>query len=89
MFDNKTVNEDNHHMRVLQIPINVLELGGTMSYMHPVDKEIIPSPLRQCVAEGIGVLVNRPLNAIPPPGMPTGDWSRNSGGVVSNLQMER
>ena len=54
-----------HHFRVLQLPLNLFESGGAL------DATCDPaSTVLECAArEGIGVLVNRPLNAMVGSGM--------------------
>ena len=83
-----TVSAKDHSMRVLQVPINCLELGAVLAYQDPThvkqagkDTPVIPSPLRIAKQEGVGVVVNRPLHAIPPLGLNTSDWSQNAGGL--------
>jgi len=65
---------ESHSLRVLQLPLNLLELGGAMGY-EPIagsptvgGEEMMPSALRQARAAGVSVMVNRPLKAIPPHG---------------------
>jgi uncharacterized protein len=60
-----------HHFGVLQLPMNLFEAGGTLEPNNPPDA---PAAARRTVlelasAEGIGVLVNRPLNAVVGRGM--------------------
>lgn len=51
-----------HHFRVLQLPMNLFESGGVLEkHEGPKSRETV---LETAVREGIGVLVNRPLNAI-------------------------
>jgi len=61
------VGGEKHNMRSLQIPLNLLELGGAMGFERDGYDGMHPSSLRQAKAEGIGVMLNRPLKAIPPP----------------------
>ncbi len=51
-----------HHFRVLQLPMNLFEAGGVLEHNNgPENRETV---LECASREGIGVLVNRPLNAI-------------------------
>ncbi len=60
-----------HHFRVLQLPLNLLESGGARERNNPPDAA--PAARRTVLelarAEGVGVLVNRPLNAAAGRGM--------------------
>lgn len=52
---------DHHHLAVLQLPMNLLELGAlTQAQPGPAGER---SVLAVAAAEDLGVLVNRPLNA--------------------------
>ena len=60
-----------HHFGVLQLPMNFFEPGGILESNNPPDA---PATARRSVLElastkGIGVLVNRPLNAVVGRGM--------------------
>jgi hypothetical protein len=56
-----------HHFRVLQLPMNLFEAGGVFEHNNgPENRETV---LECASREGIGVLVNRPLNAIVGEGM--------------------
>jgi len=55
-----------HHFAILQLPMNLFESGGVLEATNP---PVGPPAERRTVlelaaAEGIGVLVNRPLNAV-------------------------
>lgn len=90
-----TSGSEGHRMRVLQMPLNLLELGGAMAYKNPttgdsqgmpipqdaVTTDLLPSPLRVAKAANVSVMVNRCLHAIPPAGLVHGDWGRNGGGL--------
>ncbi len=53
---------DDHHFRVLQLPMNLFEAGGILEQnTGPNNQQTV---LEAAVEAGIGVLVNRPLNAI-------------------------
>lgn len=50
----------NHHFRVIQFPLNLFETAGVTEKNQPGEKNI----LEFAVDKGLGVLTNRPLNAI-------------------------
>jgi hypothetical protein len=60
-----------HHFGVLQLPMNLLEPGAALEPNNPPDGPMASrrTVLSLASAEGIGVLVNRPLNAIVGRGM--------------------
>eukprot|EP00293_Proteomonas_sulcata_P008731 CAMPEP_0184297106 /NCGR_PEP_ID=MMETSP1049-20130417/8045_1 /TAXON_ID=77928 /ORGANISM="Proteomonas sulcata, Strain CCMP704" /LENGTH=260 /DNA_ID=CAMNT_0026606681 /DNA_START=86 /DNA_END=868 /DNA_ORIENTATION=+ len=60
-----------HNFKVIQMPWNLLEPNAA----HDGDT---PGAIAQARSLGLDVMVNRPINAIPPPGFHTGDWSRAS-----------
>jgi hypothetical protein len=52
----------NHHFRILQIPMNLFEAGGVLERnTGPENRQTV---LEAAGEAGIGVLINRPLNAI-------------------------
>ena len=51
-----------HHFRVLQIPMNLLESGGAL--IRNTGAAGAQTPLATAAAAGLGVLINRPLNAM-------------------------
>ena len=53
---------DDHHFRVLQLPLNLLEPGAAVERNNGPRLE--RTVLEQAQADGIAVLVNRPLNAM-------------------------
>ncbi|MBI2902482.1 MAG: DUF255 domain-containing protein, partial [Candidatus Methylomirabilis oxyfera] len=56
-----------HHLRILQLPMNLVEAGGVLERNNgPGNRQTV---LEAAVEAGIGVLVNRPLNAIVGHGM--------------------
>lgn len=50
----------NHHFRVIQFPLNLVETGGVTENNQPGNKSLLEFSREQ----GLGVLINRPLNAI-------------------------
>jgi uncharacterized protein len=54
---------DHHHFAVLQCPMNLYEAGALMTPNSGVDQQ--ETVLEVAQREGIAVLVNRPLNAMP------------------------
>ena len=64
-----------HRFRALQLPLNLLELGAAMGHYTPHlpwEKSealgVLPSALRFSKENGISVMANRPLHALPTPG---------------------
>jgi hypothetical protein len=56
-----------HHFRILQLPMNLVEAGGVLERnTGPGNRQTV---LEAAVEAGVGVLVNRPLNAIVGHGM--------------------
>ncbi|MGH7410403.1 MAG: aldo/keto reductase, partial [Candidatus Methylomirabilis sp.] len=71
-----------HHFRVLQLPMNLFEAGGVLERNNgPGNRQTV---LEAAVEAGIGVLVNRPLNAIVGHGM-LRLADVDAGGEVTNL----
>jgi aryl-alcohol dehydrogenase-like predicted oxidoreductase len=60
-----------HHFGVIQLPMNLFEAGGALERNNPPDAPVSArrTVLELASAEGIGVLVNRPLNAVVGRGM--------------------
>jgi len=54
-----------HHFRVIQLPMNLLETGGVTEKNQSGDRSVI----QLAREKGLGVLINRPLNAIAGRGM--------------------
>src|SRR5262249_9062159 len=54
-----------HHFRGLQLPLNLFESRGALDR----PGEAAPTVLESAAREGVGVLLNRPLNAIVGSGM--------------------
>ena len=52
----------NHHFRVLQIPMNLFESGGAVTPNTGPDGTL--TPLQAAADAGLGVLLNRPFNAL-------------------------
>ena len=56
-----------HHFRILQLPMNLVEAGGVLERNNgPGNRQTV---LEAAVEAGVGILVNRPLNAIVGHGM--------------------
>ena len=55
----QTISE-NHHFRVIQLPLNLLETGGLTTANQPEGL----STIEYAEQLGLGVLINRPLNAV-------------------------
>jgi hypothetical protein len=53
---------EQHHFRVLQLPMNLLEAGAALE--KNTGKDGTETPLEHALANGVAVLVNRPLNGI-------------------------
>jgi uncharacterized protein len=75
-----------HHFRVLQLPMNLFEAGGVLEHNNgPENRETV---LECASREGIGVLVNRPLNAIVGEGMlRLADFPVGTGAVRFDAQL--
>jgi hypothetical protein len=60
-----------HHFGVIQLPMNLFESGGALARINPPDGPVAQrrTVLELASGEGIGVLVNRPLNAVMGSGM--------------------
>lgn len=56
---------DNHRFRVIELPFNLLEPGAATEPNQPDEKSV----LAYAAEKGLGVLINRPLNAIGPNGL--------------------
>jgi uncharacterized protein YyaL (SSP411 family)/aryl-alcohol dehydrogenase-like predicted oxidoreductase len=56
-----------HHFRVLQLPMNLIEAGGVLERNNgPGNRQTV---LEAAIEAGVGILINRPLNAIVGHGM--------------------
>jgi hypothetical protein len=59
----RSVGSDKHHFRILQCPMNLFEAGAALTAnTGPSDRQTV---LEYAQQEGVAVLVNRPLNAMP------------------------
>ena len=58
---------EDHHFRVLQLPMNLFEAGAALEPKEGLVVEV--TVLDYAAREGVGVLVNRPLNAVVGEGM--------------------
>lgn len=66
---------DAHHLRLVQLPINLLEGGAVLGRK----KAVAEASEGDCTVAsrlGLGVVGNRPLHGIPLPGLASGDWGR-------------
>mmetsp|Transcript_67828 Transcript_67828/g.150275 ORF Transcript_67828/g.150275 Transcript_67828/m.150275 type:complete len:410 (+) Transcript_67828:24-1253(+) len=77
----KALGEPAHRFKVAQLPLNAFESGAILGRGSAVEAEP-DCPLAQRL--GISLVTNRPLNALPMPGVGTGDWGR---GAASHLQL--
>ncbi len=84
-----------HHFRVLQIPMNLYESGGALVRNTGPDQHA--TPLEAASAAGVGVLINRPLNAFvgnqlqrlaSPEIPPQGQTLDAAAATLRNLEME-
>lgn len=57
----RAVGGEGHHLGVIELPMNLLELGA-LTHRHPAEGGEL-SPLQVAEAQDLGVLANRPLNA--------------------------
>merc|ERR1712194_533464 len=67
---------EEHRFRLAQLPLNALESGAVLGRGNAVPE----AAEGDCfVAEklGVSVVANRPLMALPMPGVSSGDWGRN------------
>ncbi len=58
----RTAGGDDHHFRVLQLPMNLIETGA--AFVHNNGVENVETVLEHARRRNVAVLVNRPLNAI-------------------------
>lgn len=65
-----------HRFRMAQFPLNALENGAVLGRANVVP-EAAEGDCEVAAKLGVAVLVNRPLNALPLPGVSSGDWGRN------------
>mmetsp|Transcript_7191 Transcript_7191/g.10038 ORF Transcript_7191/g.10038 Transcript_7191/m.10038 type:complete len:282 (+) Transcript_7191:91-936(+) len=77
--------EDEHRMRVVQIPFNLVESGPVLQTLYDPDAEPDGSSeekgrfvtaIEAAASKGVSVIGNRAINAIPPEGIGAGDWGR-------------
>eukprot|EP00746_Dinoflagellata_sp_MGD_P125683 gnl/MRDRNA2_/MRDRNA2_60510_c0_seq1.p1 gnl/MRDRNA2_/MRDRNA2_60510_c0~~gnl/MRDRNA2_/MRDRNA2_60510_c0_seq1.p1 ORF type:complete len:429 (+),score=95.41 gnl/MRDRNA2_/MRDRNA2_60510_c0_seq1:53-1339(+) len=65
-----------HRMKLIQLPLNAIENGAILGREN-IMAEASQGDCSLAAQLGLGVVVNRPLNAIPVPGMQSGDWGRH------------
>jgi len=78
---------DNHRFRLAQLPVNLIENGGVLG-RGEVCAEAAEGDCALGSRLGVGVIANRPLNAIPPPGVSAGDWGSLSSKTHVKLRAE-
>jgi len=65
-----------HRLRIAQLPLNVIESGAVIGRGGAVP-EAAEGDCSLAARLGVSVFANRPLNALPLPGVSSGDWGRN------------
>lgn len=70
-----------HRLQLVQMPLNLLEGGAVLGRGGAVP-EAADGDVATARRLGVGVIVNRPMNAIPIPGMASGDWGRSGANHV-------
>eukprot|EP00927_Polykrikos_kofoidii_P066495 TRINITY_DN62085_c0_g1_i1.p1 TRINITY_DN62085_c0_g1~~TRINITY_DN62085_c0_g1_i1.p1 ORF type:complete len:474 (-),score=86.50 TRINITY_DN62085_c0_g1_i1:571-1869(-) len=65
-----------HRLRMIQLPLNAIEGGAALGRGNAVP-EASEGDSVLAAKRGLVVLANRPLNAIPVPGISSGDWGRS------------
>lgn len=63
---------DAHHLQVVQLPLNIVESAALLG--RPVIPEATEGDVPMVERLGLSTITNRPLNAIPVPGVSSGDW---------------
>lgn len=66
---------EEHHFRLAQVPLNVIESGAVLGRGGAVP-EAAEGDCDLAGRLGVGIVTNRPLNALPLPGVSAGDWGR-------------
>lgn len=73
-----------HHFRIAQMPLNIFESGAVLGRGNVVP-EAADGDCKVAARLGISVVTNRPINALPMPGVSVGDWGRSG---PSHLQLK-
>ncbi|CAE8584566.1 unnamed protein product [Polarella glacialis] len=72
----KSQGSGEHRMRIAQMPLNAFESGALLG-RGAVVPEAAEGDCHSAARLGVSVITNRPLHAIPIPGVSTGDWGRS------------
>lgn len=72
-----------HRLRIVQLPLNVVESGAVLGRGRVVP-EASEGDCHVAARLGVPVIANRPFNALPLPGVSSGDWGRNG---ATHLQL--
>jgi len=75
--------EEKHRLKIVQMPLNIAE-GGAVLGRGEVVLEAKEGDCSLATKFGLGVITNRPLHAIPVPGISSGDWGRQG---TSHIQL--
>eukprot|EP00929_Paragymnodinium_shiwhaense_P120420 TRINITY_DN92362_c0_g1_i1.p1 TRINITY_DN92362_c0_g1~~TRINITY_DN92362_c0_g1_i1.p1 ORF type:complete len:442 (+),score=117.61 TRINITY_DN92362_c0_g1_i1:74-1399(+) len=67
-----------HRFRVAQMPLNAVESGAVLGRGAVVPEAATPA-CSTAAELGVALVGNRPLNALPIPGLSAGDWGRQAG----------
>jgi len=73
--------KDSHRFMQVQLPLNAIESSASIGRGGAVP-EASEGDCTVASRMGLGVVLNRPLNAIPIPGAGSGDWGRNGASHV-------
>jgi len=72
-----------HRLKIVQLPLNVVESGAVLGRGAAVP-EAAEGDCNLAARLGVDVVANRPINALPLPGVSSGDWGR---GGASHLKL--
>jgi len=79
----KAAGRESHRLRLVQLPLNAVESGAVLG-RGSVVPEAAEGDCSLAGKLGVSVVTNRPLNALPLPGVSSGDWGRNG---ATHLQL--
>mmetsp|Transcript_89519 Transcript_89519/g.187018 ORF Transcript_89519/g.187018 Transcript_89519/m.187018 type:complete len:433 (+) Transcript_89519:108-1406(+) len=79
----KVAGGEDHHFTLAQLPLNAFESGAVLG-RGSVVPEASEGDCKLAEELGLGLLANRPLNALPLPGVSSGDWGRQG---ATHLQL--